>query len=88
MARWHYRRSTEKLIRFKEREIEYLRRYCVDLMERAPNSVRPKEVLLPAGWETRKTQKGRVYYVDHNTRTTQFDPPGGRKLIDLKKIFS
>lgn len=27
---------------------------------------------LPDGWETRHTAAGRVYYVDHNTRTTQF----------------
>lgn len=30
---------------------------------------------LPAGWEQRKTNTGRVYYVDHNNRTTQFTDP-------------
>lgn len=30
---------------------------------------------LPAGWEQRKTASSRVYYVDHNNRTTQFTDP-------------
>ena len=30
---------------------------------------------LPPGWETRQTATGRVYYVDHNNRTTQFTDP-------------
>ena len=30
---------------------------------------------LPAGWEVRHTATGRVYYVDHNNRTTQFTDP-------------
>lgn len=30
---------------------------------------------LPPGWEKRQTQSGRVYYVDHNNRTTQFTDP-------------
>jgi len=30
---------------------------------------------LPAGWEMRHTATGRVYYVDHNHRTTQFTDP-------------
>ena len=30
---------------------------------------------LPAGWEVRHTANGRVYYVDHNNRTTQFTDP-------------
>lgn len=30
---------------------------------------------LPTGWEQRKTSSGRVYYVDHNNRTTQFTDP-------------
>lgn len=27
------------------------------------------------GWETRRDQRGRVYYVDHNTRTTTWQRP-------------
>ncbi|KAH9514418.1 E3 ubiquitin-protein ligase smurf1 [Bulinus truncatus] len=30
---------------------------------------------LPEGWEIRRTSSGRVYYVDHNNRTTQFTDP-------------
>jgi len=30
---------------------------------------------LPAGWEVRHTATGRLYYVDHNNRTTQFTDP-------------
>lgn len=30
---------------------------------------------LPTGWEQRRTASGRVYYVDHNNRTTQFMDP-------------
>ncbi|KAI9326055.1 hypothetical protein DFJ73DRAFT_767125 [Zopfochytrium polystomum] len=32
-------------------------------------------VQLPAGWEQRRDHLGRVYYVDHNTRQTTWDPP-------------
>ena len=30
---------------------------------------------LPSGWEMRLTNTGRVYFVDHNTRTTTWDDP-------------
>ncbi|KAK7056861.1 hypothetical protein VNI00_002578 [Paramarasmius palmivorus] len=30
---------------------------------------------LPSGWEMRLTSTGRVYFVDHNTRTTSWDDP-------------
>ncbi|XP_029447467.1 NEDD4-like E3 ubiquitin-protein ligase WWP1 isoform X3 [Rhinatrema bivittatum] len=30
---------------------------------------------LPAGWERRVDERGRVYYVDHNTRTTTWQRP-------------
>lgn len=30
---------------------------------------------LPAGWEMRKDAQGRMYYVDHNTRTTTWERP-------------
>lgn len=30
---------------------------------------------LPPGWEVRHTPSGRLYYVDHNNRTTQFTDP-------------
>ena len=35
---------------------------------------------LPVGWERRWTaDKGRRYYLDHNTRTTTWEPPAGAK---------
>lgn len=30
---------------------------------------------LPSGWEMRLTNKGKVYFVDHNTRTTTWEDP-------------
>ena len=30
---------------------------------------------LPSGWEMRLTRQGRVYFVDHNTRTTTWNDP-------------
>jgi E3 ubiquitin-protein ligase NEDD4 len=30
---------------------------------------------LPSGWEMRMTSSGRIYFVDHNTRTTSWDDP-------------
>lgn len=30
---------------------------------------------LPAGWEERRTQNGRLYYVNHMTRSTQWVKP-------------
>ena len=30
---------------------------------------------LPPGWEVRSTVSGRIYFVDHNNRTTQFTDP-------------
>jgi len=46
----------------------------------APPAI-PKPVMnpnlgpLPSGWEMRLTSTGRVYFVDHNTRTTSWDDP-------------
>jgi hypothetical protein len=33
---------------------------------------------LPPGWEERRTPKGKIYYVDHNTRTTTWERPKNR----------
>lgn len=39
---------------------------------------------LPPGWEQRKTTSGRIYYVDHNNRTTQFtDPRLNGQIINM-----
>ena len=37
--------------------------------------------LLPPGWEERRTDNGRLYYVNHTTKSTQWNPP---KLISPK----
>ncbi|XP_069822220.1 NEDD4-like E3 ubiquitin-protein ligase WWP2 [Dendropsophus ebraccatus] len=40
---------------------------------------------LPSGWEQRQLSNGRVYYVDHNTKTTTWErplPPGWEKRVD------
>uniref|UniRef100_A0A3Q2P9W5 HECT-type E3 ubiquitin transferase n=1 Tax=Fundulus heteroclitus TaxID=8078 RepID=A0A3Q2P9W5_FUNHE len=36
---------------------------------------------LPVGWEVRSTVSGRIYFVDHNNRTTQFTDPRLHNLI-------
>ncbi|XP_010767860.1 NEDD4-like E3 ubiquitin-protein ligase WWP2, partial [Notothenia coriiceps] len=48
--------------------------------EQASNSnTEPSTETLPTGWEQRVLPHGRVYYVDHNTKTTTWErplPPG------------
>lgn len=38
-------------------------------------SENPNVEPLPPGWEERKDQQGRTYYVNHNSRTTQWARP-------------
>lgn len=43
----------------------------------SPNTI-PQHILahiLPPGWEMRTDDQGRLYYVDHNTKTTSWIPP-------------
>ncbi|KAK2838319.1 hypothetical protein Q7C36_013133 [Tachysurus vachellii] len=45
---------------------------------------------LPAGWEQRVLPHGRVYYVDHNTKTTTWErplPQGWEKRVDQRGRF-
>lgn len=42
------------------------RKYYVDHNSKSTTWQRP--LPLPSGWEMRKDNKGRIYYVDHNTR--------------------
>ncbi|XP_078066782.1 NEDD4-like E3 ubiquitin-protein ligase WWP2 isoform X2 [Mustelus asterias] len=45
---------------------------------------------LPPGWEQRVLPNGRVYYVDHNTKTTTWErplPPGWEKRVDQRGRF-
>ena len=42
------------------------------------NALSTKSVVnwgLPAGWEVKKTPKGRLYFIDHNTSTTTWKDP-------------
>ncbi|XP_037622663.1 NEDD4-like E3 ubiquitin-protein ligase WWP2 isoform X3 [Sebastes umbrosus] len=56
--------------------------------EQAGNSTtEPTTDSLPAGWEQRVLPHGRVYYVDHNTKTTTWErplPPGWEKRVDQR----
>ncbi|XP_060110126.1 LOW QUALITY PROTEIN: NEDD4-like E3 ubiquitin-protein ligase WWP2 [Heteronotia binoei] len=50
----------------------------------SPPAVQALETL-PSGWEQRELPNGRVYYVDHNTKTTTWErplPPGWEKRVD------
>ncbi|NWR66576.1 WWP2 ligase, partial [Bucorvus abyssinicus] len=45
----------------------------------------PAPDALPPGWEQRELPNGRVYYVDHNNKTTTWErplPPGWEKRVD------
>lgn len=44
-------------------------------------------VVLPSGWSVRYTDEGRAYYVDHNTKTTHWEPPTQDPLRDLGRLF-
>jgi len=35
----------------------------------------PQEEVLPPGWEERRDDFGRVFYVNHSSRTTQWENP-------------
>ena len=42
---------------------------------------------LPAGWEERRAPSGRLYYVDHNTRSTSWvDPRHRRRACFLTRL--
>uniref|UniRef100_A0A8C2YHT4 E3 ubiquitin-protein ligase SMURF1 n=1 Tax=Coturnix japonica TaxID=93934 RepID=A0A8C2YHT4_COTJA len=43
---------------------------------------------LPPGWEIRNTATGRVYFVDHNNRTTQFTDPRLSANLANQKVVS
>ncbi|XP_053305483.1 NEDD4-like E3 ubiquitin-protein ligase WWP2 isoform X1 [Spea bombifrons] len=62
--------------------------YTVDNEEptvNGPAAVTPTSEGLPPGWEQRQLSNGRVYYVDHNTKSTTWErplPPGWEKRVD------
>ena len=39
------------------------------------SSSAPSAVTLPGGWEARQDRTGRLYFVNHNTKTTQWEDP-------------
>ncbi|XP_037539308.1 NEDD4-like E3 ubiquitin-protein ligase WWP2 [Nematolebias whitei] len=58
--------------------------------EQACNPAESTTESLPAGWEQRVLPHGRVYYVDHNTKTTTWErplPPGWEKRVDQRGRF-
>ncbi|XP_038662315.1 NEDD4-like E3 ubiquitin-protein ligase WWP2 isoform X2 [Scyliorhinus canicula] len=67
-----------------------------EISEAAPALPEPSQTLvqnleaLPTGWEQRVLPNGRVYYVDHNTKTTTWErplPPGWEKRVDQRGRF-
>lgn len=42
--------------------------------------------LLPTGWEVRQTKKGRPYFLDHNARTTTWDPPWQTEIQEGDRV--
>ncbi|XP_065086565.1 transcriptional coactivator yorkie isoform X2 [Ochlerotatus camptorhynchus] len=42
---------------------------------------------LPPGWEQAKTQDGRIYYINHNTRTTTWEDPRITAAMQQESLF-
>uniref|UniRef100_A0A8C7ZAW9 E3 ubiquitin-protein ligase n=1 Tax=Oryzias sinensis TaxID=183150 RepID=A0A8C7ZAW9_9TELE len=56
----------------------------------ATSTAEPNTDSLPTGWEQRVLPHGRVYYVDHNTKTTTWErplPAGWEKRVDQRGRF-
>ncbi|OCT82378.1 NEDD4-like E3 ubiquitin-protein ligase WWP2 isoform X1 [Xenopus laevis] len=55
-----------------------------------PSALTPTAEGLPPGWEQRELSNGRVYYVDHNTKSTTWEKPlplGWEKRVDNRGRF-
>lgn len=70
------------VLRWKLREVlQQLRKSITDIEREVLSVIEPTYVpqtipeILPQGWEARKTHYGRIYYVNHVTKTTQWNPP-------------
>ena len=48
---------------------------AADAAKSAPSGTTMASAALPPGWEMRRMPDGRVFFVDHNTRTTSWDDP-------------
>ena len=60
---------------FEAAGLEYVVPEPVAVENLPPEPPPPSTGNLPLGWEARKNKKGRVYYVDHVNRTTQWRKP-------------
>ena len=58
-----------------------LRSICCNTDARSTTWERPQP--LPPGWEMRRDPRGRVYYVDHNTRQTTWQRPNTDRLQQM-----
>jgi E3 ubiquitin-protein ligase NEDD4 len=58
-------------------------RLWVEMLDHPKNSMYKKEPGLPMGWESRKDNLSRTYYVDHNTRTTSWVRPPVAVVLGL-----
>ena len=61
--------------------IMLLRSICCNTDARSTTWERPQP--LPPGWEMRRDPRGRVYYVDHNTRQTTWQRPNTDRLQQM-----
>jgi hypothetical protein len=46
-------------------------------------ALKPVDPFQPPGWEMRRDTRGRVYYVDHNTRQTTWQRPNTDRLLNF-----
>ncbi|KAM8972896.1 E3 ubiquitin-protein ligase NEDD4 isoform 2-T2 [Pelodytes ibericus] len=54
---------------------ESLQSYTNEELPTVPVLLLPTSSGLPPGWEEKQDDKGRLYYIDHNTRTTTWEKP-------------
>ncbi|KAI3649535.1 hypothetical protein MP228_005167 [Amoeboaphelidium protococcarum] len=80
----HNTRTTTWVDPRRTRQLQFVAPLPSSQGQRLPNSPARVQVVqqtvnqlgpLPSGWEMRLTQTGKVYFVDHNTRTTTWDDP-------------
>jgi hypothetical protein len=56
--------------------------------EKDPEEVKKMREMLPDGWAQKRTEEGRLYYVDHSTKTTQWKHPIKHKYLNKDYLFS
>ncbi|XP_072037626.1 E3 ubiquitin-protein ligase NEDD4-like [Amphiura filiformis] len=64
----------------REEEADWEMVDAAENAERDANGGHDQPPPLPVGWEERTDANGRVYFVDHTTRRTQWTRPTGRKI--------